>query len=391
VPIEGYLDAVDPMQIRGWAHDPARPDEVVTVRIMLDNQLIAEGPAKLFRDDLASKNVGDGDCAFIFNLEKKLTEGDIGKISAFARAADGTQVPLPQAETRNTIELSTAASHRQIEFLEPCSDDSQQPVFILGAARSGTSAIAHALLKLGIFEGHKEGHLLDLLAHFSVALRKFYDLKHDEITDGRDTAITRVPIEFVRDGLDHIFFSVTRELFPTSRWVDKTPNSDMVHLAPRFKKLWPRSRFIFMRRRFLENSVSRSRKFPNHTFERSAKEWSDTMEAWLQVRPLLEGSAVEIDQMFLTEKPESVGKQLVRFLSLTETEGNRLSQALRYDLPERTSVTRQNACELSTMGWDNAENTQYAQYCEKLMSIYGYGIDASYYLPGFENQGFVYV
>jgi hypothetical protein len=331
--IKGHLDAVEPMQIRGWAYDPARPGDAAVVRIVLDGEIIAEGPAILFRDDLAKDGIGDGNHAFIFNLERNLTAAEIDNISARVRAADGSETLLPRSVKTDGAIKTAAKPPRVIELLEPCSDASQQPVFILGAARSGTSALAQALLKLGIFEGHEEGHMLDLLAHFSVTLQRFYGLKYDEIAGGRNTAVARIPIEFMREGLDRIFIGAVQQLFPSSRWIDKTPNSDMVHLAPRFKKIWPRSRFIFMRRRFLENAASRSRKFPQLPFERSAKEWSQVMGAWLQVRPHLEGDAIEIDQMFLSEEPELVGERLTRFLSLTEAEGARLSQALRYDLP----------------------------------------------------------
>jgi hypothetical protein len=389
--IRGYLDAVDPMQIRGWAYDPSRPDEVVVVRIMLDDQLIAEGSAVLFRDDLAKDGVGDGNRAFIFNLERSLTAAEISKISARARTADGSEALLPKAEAHDTIEPPTAALHRQIALLGACSDDSQQPVFILGAARSGTSAITQALLKLGIFEGHEEGHLLDLLAHFSVALNKFYELKYDEIAGDRDTAITRVPIEFMHEGLDRILIEAVRELFPTSRWIDKTPNSDMVHLATRFRKIWPRSRFIFMRRRFIENAASRSRKFPEHDFGRSAREWGNAMDGWLQIRSQLHGCAVEIDQKFLGEEPELVASRLRPFLSLSDTEEARFAQALRYDLPERTSASHRECHDIEEMGWDETERRCFSQYCERPMTAFGYSTTPSYYLSGFEADGFIYL
>jgi hypothetical protein len=391
MPIEGYLDAVDPIQIRGWAYDPSRPDEAVVVRIMLDDKLIAEGPAKLFRDDLEKDGIGDGSHAFIFNLERSLTAAEISKISARVRTADSSEALLPKAEADRTINPPTAAPQHQTVFLEACSDDGQRPVFILGAARSGTSAIAQALLKLGVFEGHEEGHLLDLLAHLSVVLDKFYDLKHDEIVGDRDTAISRVPIEFVREGLDRIVVRAVRELFPTSRWIDKTPNSDMVHLAPRFKKIWPHSRFIFMRRRFLENAASRSRKFPEHAFSRSAWEWGNAMDGWLQVRAQLHGSAVEIDQKFLGEEPELIASRLKPFLSLSDTEEARLAQALRYDLPERTSASGRESLDIEEMGWGETERSDFAQYCESAMTAFGYSTTASYYLSGFETDGFIYL
>ena len=388
--IKGYLDAVDPMQVRGWAYDPAHPGEAVVVRIMLDDTPIAEGPAALFREDLMNHGIGDGNHAFIFNLERSLTEGEIGGISARARGVDSSETVLPKTEPDGAIAPSTAP-HRRIAPLGSCSDDRQQPVFILGAARSGTSAMAQALLKLGAFEGHEEGHLLDLIAHFLVVLDKFYALKYDEISGNRDTAITRVPKEFIREGLDRILIEAVHELFPSTRWIDKTPNSDMVNLAPHFKKIWPGSRFIFMRRRFLENAASRSRKFPDHAFSQSAWEWGNAMDGWLQVRSELHGCAVEIDQKFLAEEPEMVASRLKPFLSLSDSEEARLSQALRYDLPERTAISGRESPDIEQLGWGAQERNDFVQYCGRAMREFGYSTTASYYLPGFETEGFIYL
>lgn len=396
--IRGSLDAVERFQIRGWAFNPDSPADAVRVEILLDEKLLANVAAELYREDLERGGEGDGRHAFIVNMETPLAEADLPRITAKAIGADGTFLVLPKEPealgitdpARQPAPPPTKTIARIPVDTKYC-DQSQKPVFILGAARSGTSALAQAVLKLGIFEGHEEGHMLDLLAHLSVAVDKFYDLNNDEISQGRNTAIARVPWLFCQEALDSVFIGLGRRLYPTSRWIDKTPNSDMVHLAPRFKKIWPQSRFIFMRRRFLENAVSRSRKFPDHEFERAAREWGETMEAWLQVRSQLRGAAVEIDQKFLRNEPELVGQRLAEFLSLTDAEEALLSQALRYDQPERTSPLRKEGYDLSQMGWGDTEQGYFAQYCAKLMPAFGYSTDGSYYLPGFENNGFVCV
>jgi hypothetical protein len=393
--IKGFLDAVDPMQIRGWAYDPLEPGKAVAVRAELDERPIAAGIANLYREDLEKAGQGDGSHAFIINLNRKLTPEEIDRVSVQAASGDGSWISLSRAASPEPLAgfekgASTNPLRRRVELDDAYRDETQRPVFILGAARSGTSAMAQALLKLGIFEGNEEGHVLDLMAHLSVALRKFYDLKADDLT-GRNTTISRVPIEFFQERLDAMLIDLAPRLFSDSRWIDKTPNSDMVYLAPRLKKIWPNSRFIFMRRRFLENAASRARKFPEYEFERNAREWGRAMEAWLQVRSQLHGSAIEIDQKFLSEEPELVGDRVARFLSLTKIEEGRLTQALRYDMPERTSPNRPVDYDLSQMGWGDVENGYFAQYCEKPMRVFGYSTGTSYYLPSFEANGFVYV
>jgi hypothetical protein len=390
--IRGCLDAVEPLQIRGWAFYPDDSDLPITVEIFLDERRITSTTANLHRQDLEQSGYGDGCHAFVVNLETRLDDAEIKRVSARALTPDGTFVPLPAATPDDSAaDPATSLSHGSVEFTVSHVDPVQQPVFILGAARSGTSAIAQALLKLGVFEGHQEGHMLDLLAHLAVATNKFYQLQHDEVVGNRDTTIARVPTEFFHDRLDGIFIDLGRRLFPRSRWVDKTPNSNMVNLAPRFKKIWPNSRFIFMRRRFLENAASRSRKFPEHEFARSAQEWGAAMDAWLRVRSQLHGCAVEIDQKFLAEEPELVASRLRPFLSLSETEEARLAQALRFDLPERTSTNGRESYDIEEMGWQETERGYFAQYCESSMTAFGYSTTPSYYLSGFETDGFIYL
>jgi hypothetical protein len=396
--LRGSLDAVERFQIRGWAFNPEAPADAVTVEILLDEKPIAAVPAELYREDLERNGEGDGRHAFIVNMDAPFADADLARVTARAIGTDGAILVLPKGRyvmgagdpNLSPPPSPTEAAAARVLVETARFDESQRPVFILGAARSGTSAIAQALLKLGTFEGHEEGHMLDLLAHLSVTLTTFYRLNGDEAAGSRNTAIARVPQQVCQEQLDGIFIELMRQLYPTCRWIDKTPNSNMVHLAPRFRKIWPHSRFIFMRRRFLENAASRSRKFPGQDFERYAREWNEAMAAWLQVKPALRGAAVEIDQKFLSDEPELVGRQLAAFLSLTETEEARLSQSLRYDKPERTSVARAENYDLSQMDWGDAERGCFTQYCEELMPIFGYSTDSSYYLPGFEKNGFVY-
>jgi SAM-dependent methyltransferase len=388
VTIDGALDAVEPLQIRGWAFDAARPTEAVMVEILLDNMPVGKMKANLYREDLKERGVGNGFHAFKFNRDTKLTTSETGRISARAIGADGSCHQLPSGSVEQREPLVISPPKMIVKLGAPRFDKTQRPVFILGAARSGTSALVQALLKLEIFEGYQEGHLLDLVAHLSVSLDNFYDSKFDEID--RDTMIARVPIEFFRAKLDELCIDMAKWLFSSPRWIDKTPNSNLVHLAPRFKSIWPNAQFIFMKRRFLENAASRARKFPEYDFHRNCVEWSEVMEAWLQVKDQVADSAVEIDQKYLSEEPEIVAGRLAEFLVLSDLEEKRLAQALRYDLPERTAAFRRSGYDLSEMGWDDAERGDFHKTCGKAMEAFGYSSTSSYYRSGFEGNGFVH-
>ena len=256
MPYKGFLEAVEPFQVRGWVCDTACPEKPLTVEILLGGEAVGSTLADLYRVDLEKDGIGTGDHAFIFNFSKKLSDDDLNNVSARIVQQDGAYVPLPALPEAARVVPQPEFSRTPLEFQGNKSDDQRDPIFILGAARSGTTAMTQALLKL--FPGHMEGHMIDLLAHLAVSTNRFYAQKADERAIYKDTMISGISKNYVQDALDAMFMWMMRDMFPAGRWVEKTPNSDMIHLAPRFKKIWPKSRFIFMKRRFFEKSSVQS-------------------------------------------------------------------------------------------------------------------------------------
>lgn len=389
MPFKGFLEAVEPFQVRGWVCDTTCPEKPMTVEILLRGEAVGTTVANLYRVDLEKDGIGTGDHAFIFNFSKKLSDDDLKNISACVVQQEGANEPLPVLPEAARAPPQLEFSRTPLEFRGNKSDEEQAPIFVLGTARSGTSAMAQALLKL--FPGHMEGHFLDLLAHLAVGTNRFYLQKADEQAINKDTMISAVSKNYVQDALDAMFVGMMRDIFPAGRWIEKTPNSNMIHLAPRFKKIWPKSRFIFMKRRFLENLQSRVRKFPKYDFERNSGEWSQAMAAWLGARPHLTGSAIEIDQDYLSNKPEEVALALRGFLNISEVEANRLGQALKNDRPERTSELTEQRVDLAGMGWTELQHEEFKRTCLKWMDAFGYSTDAAYFKPGCETQRLVLV
>ena len=345
--------------------------------------------ADLYRVDLEKDGIGTGDHAFIFNFANRLSDDDLSKVSARVVREDGTPEPLPILPDAARVLPQRLFARTPLEFRGMKSDDHQAPIFVLGTARSGTSAMAQALLKL--FPGHMEGHFIDLLAHLAVVTNRFYEQNADEMAVDKYTMVSAVPVKYVHHALDAMFVKIIQDIFPPGRWVEKTPNSNMIHLAPRLRNIWPNSRFIFMKRRFLENLQSRMRKFPNYDFERNCQEWSTAMAAWHRVRSYLAGSALEIDQDYLSTKPEEVASALHEFLDLTEMEDRRLGQALRSDRPERTSESTDHYVDLAGMGWTEPQIEEFKRTCLKWMDAFGYSTDGAYFKLGSENQRLVLV
>jgi hypothetical protein len=388
--IRGYLEVITQFQARGWAFDPDEPGRYLELELVLRGETLGTITADLFRHDLVSVGIGEGDHGFVFNFPSPLDEAELDEVRVRTRAPDGSRVELPRlAPAEEEAAPAEPEPDARLRFAGITSDPAQHPVFVLGSARSGTSAMAQALLKIDRFRGFGEGHILDLLAHLSVRLRTFYNLKYDDTLPGRDTMIEKVPIEFLQDTFNHIFIDMIRQLLGEGYWVDKTPNSDSIYLAPRFLELWPNARFIFMRRRALENLASRSRKFPEYNFAKNCQEWKDAMEAWLSVRDQLHGAAIEVDQMFLSHNPQKVAEQLRSFLGLSEVETRVVSQSFAHDRPQRTATTVDDVMELATMGWNEGWLTEFDRVCRPLMDAYGYTDDASYHRDGIDGGGLV--
>jgi hypothetical protein len=65
---DGILQGIGSGAALGWAVDRAHPDTRVTVAVVVDDELVAEGVADVARPDLADRNLGDGAHGFLIGL-----------------------------------------------------------------------------------------------------------------------------------------------------------------------------------------------------------------------------------------------------------------------------------------------------------------------------------
>jgi hypothetical protein len=302
--IEGFVEQVLPAQVRGWAFDGDRPNAHLVIDIYCGNHLLGSCNADIFRSDLANGRIGSGDHAFEFHFPTKLDEQQIAAVVVTARSAldpaDVRELPrfLPAARAttqRPAPEVAVGAYQ----------DDTQHPVFVLGAPRSGTTAVALALMDAASYAGYGEGQVIDLLVLLQHALSRFYEGRTNEIMrPGRGTMLGRIPEEYFSNGIFALFAEAIRQIFPSRRWCDKTPTADMIWAAPSLARIWPNAKFVFLKRRGLENLLSRTRKFPGFPFDDQCLGWTACMEAWRAVRDGLAGRALELDQHFLARYPD---------------------------------------------------------------------------------------
>src|SRR5581483_8649104 len=157
------------------------------------------------------------------------------------------------------VAAASAIADLQSDPSMPTSDSNQFPVFVLGPARSGTSAITLALLQSGSYIGSGEGHLLPLSHQILSIIEQQYRLAGMQ----GSTALTRVSSDAFQKLIRRAFVKLAADLFPAPRWLDKTPTVEAVRASLLMRELWPNARFIFMKRRVIENVLSRQRKFPH--------------------------------------------------------------------------------------------------------------------------------
>jgi Sulfotransferase family len=276
---------------------------------------------------------------------------------------------------------------RLTAFPMPTLDATQFPVFILGAARSGTSAIAQGLLKCGAYQGFEEGHFLWLLQRFLDAIDAFYAFNGEDALPNRFTMLSNAPYTYMADAVRAAFIAAIAEMFPSGRWIDKTPRPEMIEAARLMQELWPNARFIFMKRRGIENVYSRLVKFPQMSFTDHCRDWSNSMSMWLAMRDLLDSATIEIEQLAVARTPDRVAAEIGRFLKMPTYAVDELTRSLGEDLPEQTSDIRGPTLDISKVGWSVAQVTEFRRTCGPMMAAYGYGYTADYFAVPIRSVG----
>ncbi len=253
------------------------------------------------------------------------------------------------------------------------------PVFVLGAARSGTSALGLALEKGTRYRGFSEGHIFDLSIRLAHAVNAHFD-KKDQWIPAKDCA------SYHLGQIGHAWVKAeTLELirrmaagFTTPFWFDKTPTYEMVASVPVLAEAWPNARFIFMKRRGLENLRSRIRKFTVGNFAGKCRDWNIIMSSWRAVREMVQGKFVELDQRTLAESPDAAAASVGQLLNLDNSEIESFASVLRNERPEATGPLWNYVADVSELDWSAEQLETFRQTCGAEMDAYGYTYDGTY-------------
>lgn len=270
-----------------------------------------------------------------------------------------------------------------LRTISPGRTNSKQksPVFIMGTTRSGTTALNRALRYGAFYSGWDEGHVLPLMRDLECELDKL-------VTNWkkRNVVLKQFQVQFVdfskiKNDLRKSFKKeIERTINYSQPWLDKTPNEKIIKITPIILSMWPEAKIIFVKRRSIDNLLSKIRKFPKGDFENLCKMWSDSMSNWLEVKSQLpEGSYIEIEQMDIINDPTEISKQLGVFLNLNSNNINLVKNVLKNKSHEATENNNYELLSLDELDWSEKNKQIFKDVCGEMTDAYGYSMDKQYY------------
>jgi hypothetical protein len=238
-----------------------------------------------------------------------------------------------------------------------------------------------ALKKAGI-TGFNEGHVLPLLTGLSKTVDAYY-AAHPVACADPNMMLSKLPAADIKAAVDDAIRQTIEFMHPGEEvWFDKTPGLPMLNVVPDIARLWPEGRFVSMRRRHIENILSRLRKFPALTFELHCQQWVDTARAWQRVKESISpGSFIEIEQYEIARNPAETAGAISRFLSLSDTQCKAIAARFASkNRPQFTGGDEWNIKGLDDVGWSEQQKEIFRKHCSAVGRELGYSEDASYYL-----------
>jgi thioesterase domain-containing protein len=284
-----------------------------------------------------------------------------------------TDQGLPSAQPRHVLDV-----HRLDQYPE------RRPVFVLGSARSGTSAVCGALRVGAGFFGWSEGHLFPALLGLLRAFQETWDAACEPGMGATpsETALGHADgyaflNEIVR-GCDRLYGTWT-EQSGASRWVDKTPDSAMMLAAPLLQHIYPQSRIVLTHRHPIKFVLSVLRKFPMIALEKAIAAWSECGRTWHEVRQQLDPDRyLELSQASLSLQTDQTVGRLSRFLGLTSEQAAGVGAYLRRERPEGTGSSEDRLdLFLEDMTWPEEVKDRCLEAWEELASGWGYRLTRS--------------
>lgn len=361
MPLKGKVEVFTPRTVKGWVAAYGSPQDRLHLQLVLDDKVLASCNAATMRTDLKEAGVGDGQYAFQIVLPEALPAEAAARVKLHVAGSD-LFLDLPRIRRPQAPPATDG-------------EGAASPVFITGSPRSGTSALAQAMVHAG-YDGFEEGNLL--------GLSQMIEERADWYFEANDTASTatllgNVNPEKLKAQLFDVFKTTIEALNPVHPWFDKTGNPETIRHLPRIMAAWPGCRVIFARRRGIENVMSRLVKFPERDFAYHCQDWAANMRAWRETRDTLDQSRIaEVDQQEMVSRPEAVTERLTRLLRLTPDMADNMRHVFSHDRPQETFAgSARRTLALSQTGWNAGQIETFRTLCGAEMEAYGYAMEAA--------------
>lgn len=250
-------------------------------------------------------------------------------------------------------------------------------IFVLGSQRSGTTEMFNLLTKVIGYRGDIESHLWP-------AIKACWDTLDESVAKMGGASspaykaftIGKIGVENIKNEIASVLVDIYAKKFG-HQWIDKTPGTKMIEAVPILREIFPDSKFIFMKRRGIENVMSKQRRFKGQSLEVACTEWADCMRKWSNVRTLIEDRYIEIDQQNMAISPNEVALQLCAFLEGDVSLTQKIASFLGNTRSEQTSQGFQTrTLALSDTGWSDKEQILFLEICASMMVHYGYSFES---------------
>ena len=259
-------------------------------------------------------------------------------------------------------------------------DDVSQPIFVVGSPRSGTSILGFALQKTLAYECFAEGHLIPLLHDLLPNAQQYF--VQSPATQLKVMMLSQLDDHLIKAQLQNVIKNYYKEFFGPKGFIDKTPGIPMIKAIKYVQEMWPQAKFIFAKRRGIENVSSRLKKFPNVGFENHCQQWKQTNEHWYGLRGQLPSKQyLEVDQYDIQMQTTAIADKISNFLSLMPKQASTLQAVFTTVQLEKTRENvREKAKSITDVGWTSEQIKQFRAICGNTMSKFGYSENEQYYI-----------